>query len=62
VREGQADGTVRPGPVRVLTALVLGCINYPAVVAQHAAPGTIDLADPRAADVIADGAWAAIAA
>jgi AcrR family transcriptional regulator len=62
VREGQADGTVRPGPVRVLTALVLGCINHPVIVAQHAAPGTIDLTDPVAADVIAGGAWAAIAA
>jgi AcrR family transcriptional regulator len=62
VREGQADGTVRPGPVRVLTALVLGCINYPSLVARHAAPGTIDLTDPAAADVIAGGTWAAIAA
>ena len=62
VAEGQADGSVRPGPVRVLAALVLGCINYPVIVDQHAAAGTIDLADPATAAVVADGAWAAIAA
>jgi AcrR family transcriptional regulator len=62
VREGQADATVRPGPPRVLAALVLGCMNHPAVVAQHAAPGTIDLTDPGTVDTIAAGAWAAIAA
>jgi AcrR family transcriptional regulator len=61
VREGQADGTVKPGPVRVLAALVLGCMNHPAVVAQHGRPGTIDLADPETVALIADGAWAAIA-
>ncbi|HMJ37202.1 MAG TPA: helix-turn-helix domain-containing protein [Baekduia sp.] len=62
VREGQADATVRPGPVRVLAALALGCMSHPAIVAQHAAPGTIDLTDPGTVDVVADGAWAAIAA
>jgi AcrR family transcriptional regulator len=62
VEEGQADGTIRPGPPRVLTALVLGCMNWPAIVAQHARAGTIDLAAPGAVDVIADGAWAAVAA
>jgi AcrR family transcriptional regulator len=62
VAEGQDDGSVRSGPVRVLASLVLGCMSYPAIVAQHAAPGTIDLADPAAVDVIADGAWAVIAA
>jgi AcrR family transcriptional regulator len=61
VREGQADGSVKPGPVRVLSSLVVGCMNHPAVVAQHAAPGTIDLDDPGTVDLIADGAWAAIA-
>jgi AcrR family transcriptional regulator len=61
VREGQAGGTVKPGPVRVLSALVVGCMNQPAIVAQHAARGTIDLDSPGTADLIADGAWAAIA-
>jgi AcrR family transcriptional regulator len=60
--EGQAAGVVKPGPVRVLAGLVLGCMNYPVVVAQHAQAGTIDLADPAAAQLIADGAWAAVAA
>jgi AcrR family transcriptional regulator len=62
VREGQADGSVRPGPVRALAALVVGCMNYPAIVDQHAARGTIDLTDPTTLDVIAEGAWRAIAA
>jgi len=62
INEGQADGTIKPGPVRVLSALVLGCMNQPAIVAQHAAEGTIDLDDPGTVDLIADGAWAAIAA
>jgi AcrR family transcriptional regulator len=62
VAEGQTDHSVRPGPPRVLAALVLGCMSYPAIVAQHAAPGTIDLNDPDAVAAIADGAWAAIAA
>jgi AcrR family transcriptional regulator len=61
VEEGQADGSVKPGPVRVLSALVLGCMNTPAIAAQHAAKGMIDLDDPGTVDLIADGAWAAIA-
>lgn len=61
VRQGQQDGTVKPGPVRVLSALVVGCMNHPAIVAQHAARGTIDLDDPATVALIADGAWAAIA-
>jgi AcrR family transcriptional regulator len=62
VAEGQEDGDVRPGPVRVLAALVLGCIQQPALVAQHGRRGTIDLGDPASIAVIADGAWAAVAA
>jgi AcrR family transcriptional regulator len=63
LQQGQEDGTVRDGPVRVLSALVLGCMNWPAIVAQHArAANTIDLSDADAVDVIADGAWAAVAA
>jgi AcrR family transcriptional regulator len=61
IAEGQHDGTVRDGPVRVLSALVLGCAHWPAITAQHARAGTIDLTDPGTVDVIADGAWAAIA-
>jgi hypothetical protein len=36
-------------------------MNHPAIVAQHAARGTIDLEDPGTVELIADGAWAAIA-
>ena len=59
--EGQRDRSVKPGPVRVLSALVAGCLNHPAIVAQHAARGTIDLTAPDAAGLIADGAWNAVA-
>jgi AcrR family transcriptional regulator len=62
VADGQRDGSVKPGPTRVLTALVLGCMNYPSIVAQLGRAGAIDLDDPEAAALIADGAWAAIAA
>jgi AcrR family transcriptional regulator len=62
IAQGQRDRTVKPGPVRVLSALVVGCMNHPTIVAQHAARGTIDLADPGTVDLIADGAWAAVAA
>jgi AcrR family transcriptional regulator len=61
VGEGQRDHTIKPGPVRVLSALVAGCMNHPAIVAQHAARGTIDLAAPGTAGLIADGAWNAVA-
>lgn len=60
VQEGQRDGTVKAGPARVLSALVLGCMNWPVIAAQHARPSAIDLDDPGAVDAIADGAWAAI--
>ena len=62
LQEGQRDGTVKAGPVRVLSALTLGCMNWPIIAAQHARAGAIDLADPDAVDAIADGAWAAISA
>ncbi|HEY6762011.1 MAG TPA: TetR/AcrR family transcriptional regulator [Baekduia sp.] len=62
LEEGQRDGTVKPGPVRVLSALVLGCMNWPIITAQHARRGAIDLDDPGAADLIADGAWATVRA
>jgi AcrR family transcriptional regulator len=60
--DGQAEGAVKPGPVRVLAALTLGCMNYPALVAEHARAGTMDLTDPATMQLIADGAWAAVAA
>jgi AcrR family transcriptional regulator len=60
VTAGQEDGSVKAGPARVLTALVLGCMNHPAIVATYGRRGSIDLDDPRAVELIADGAWAAI--
>jgi AcrR family transcriptional regulator len=61
IAEGQRDRTIKAGPIRVLSALVAGCVNHPAIVAQHAARGTIDLAAPGTAGLIADGAWNAVA-
>jgi AcrR family transcriptional regulator len=62
VEEGQADGTVRAGNVRMLASLVLGAINQPVIVARHARAGAIDLSDPATVALAADGAWRAIAA
>jgi AcrR family transcriptional regulator len=60
VREGQRDGSVRRGPVRLLAALVLGCIMQPVRTALEAPPGTIDLRSASARELIADAAWATI--
>ncbi len=61
LEEGQRDGSVRDGNVRALAALVLGCVNYPAIVARHSRPGQIELAEPATMRLVADGAWAAVA-
>jgi AcrR family transcriptional regulator len=61
VRQGQADGSVRPGPVRVLAALVFGCIVQPIRTVLEAPPGTIDLRQQAAQALIADAAWSSIA-
>src|SRR6476469_2054522 len=42
IGEGQADGSVRDGDVRVLAAIALGCFTYPIIVAIYARAGTID--------------------
>jgi AcrR family transcriptional regulator len=62
VREGQREGSVRRGPVRLLTSLVFGCIAQPIRTVLEAPPGTIDLRTPRARAIVAAAAWAAIAA
>jgi AcrR family transcriptional regulator len=61
IRQGQADGSVRPGAVRVLAALVFGCIVQPIRTVLEAPPGTIDLGQQAAQALIADAAWRAIA-
>jgi AcrR family transcriptional regulator len=61
VREGQRDRSVRTGPVRVLAALVFGCVIQPIRTILEAPPGTIDLAPAAARALVADGAWRAIA-
>jgi AcrR family transcriptional regulator len=59
---GQDGGGVRPGPPRVLAALVLGCMNWPVIAAHHGRRGSIELTDGATVALIADGAWAAVAA
>jgi AcrR family transcriptional regulator len=61
VREGQQNGSVRPGPVRVLAALVFGCVVQPIRTVLEAPPGTIDLGQQAAQALIADAAWRSIA-
>lgn len=61
VAEGQADGSVVAGDVRLLSSMVLGCAVWPTVAARYAAPGRspeLDAAEARR--TIADGAWAVV--
>jgi len=58
IAEGQADGSVRDGDVRVLAGIATGCFTYPVIVAIYARPGTIDPASED--DLIADATWAAV--
>jgi hypothetical protein len=60
VAEGQADGSVRDGDVRVLAGIATGCFTYPVIVAVHARAGTVDPASEDAEELIADATWAAI--
>lgn len=61
VAEGQADGSVVAGDVRLLAAMVLGCTLRPTIVARHAAPGrSPDLDAAAARRTIARGAWAVV--
>jgi hypothetical protein len=62
VREGQRDGSVRPGPVRLLAALVFGCSIQPIQTVLEAPPGTIDLHPNTNRGLVADAAWASIRA
>jgi AcrR family transcriptional regulator len=61
IREGQRDGSVRHAPVRLLAALVFGCITQPIRTILEAPRGTISLRAAAAHDLIADAAWATIA-
>jgi hypothetical protein len=61
IREGQRDGSVRHAPVRLLAALVFGCITQPIRTVLEAPRGTISLRSAAAHDLIADATWATIA-
>jgi len=60
LREGQEEGSVRAGPARLLTALVLGCIMQPVRTALEAPAGSVEVSSPEALAIVADGAWASI--
>lgn len=61
IRDGQKDGSVRPGAVRLLAALVFGCVMQPIRTLLEAPPGTISLRSDGAQALIARAAWAAVA-
>jgi len=61
IREGQRERSVRAGPVRLLTALVFGCIVQPIRTVLEAPPGTIDLAPAAARTTVAQAAWRVVA-
>jgi AcrR family transcriptional regulator len=62
IAEGQRQGSVRAGTVRLLAALVFGCITQPIRTMLEAPAGSISLRGAAAQGVVADAAWAAIAA
>jgi AcrR family transcriptional regulator len=62
VREGQRSGEARAGPVRLLAALVFGAITQPIRTVLEAPAGTISLRTGAAHELVADAAWAGIAA
>jgi AcrR family transcriptional regulator len=62
IREGQAAGIIRDGPVRVLAALVFGCITQPIRTVLEAPEGTIELASEASRTSVAHAAWSAVAA
>jgi AcrR family transcriptional regulator len=61
IAEGQRDGTVREGDVKVLAGIATGCFTYPVIVAIYARAGSVDPAAPDAAAVIGTATWAAVA-
>jgi AcrR family transcriptional regulator len=61
LRRGQREGSVRRGSVRLLAALVFGCVIQPIRTAIEAPQGTIDLRPRAARELIADAAWRAVA-
>ncbi len=62
IAEGRVQGIVRDGADRLLAALVFGCIIQPVRTVLEAPPGSIDVGSAEAHALIADAAWAAIAA
>jgi AcrR family transcriptional regulator len=62
IREGQAAGIIRNGPVRVLAALVFGCITQPIRTVLEAPEGTIELASEASRSSVAHAAWSAVTA
>jgi AcrR family transcriptional regulator len=60
IAEGQADGSVRDGDVKVLAGIATGCFTYPVIVAIYARAGTVDPASDGAERLIADATWAAV--
>ena len=60
IAEGQADGSVRDGDVRVLAGIATGCFTYPVIVAIFARAGTVDPASEDAERLIADATWDAV--
>ena len=57
IAEGQADGSVRDGDVKVLAGIATGCFTYPVIVAIYARAGTVDPASDGAERLIADATW-----
>jgi AcrR family transcriptional regulator len=57
IGEGQRDGTVRAGDVRILAGVATGCFTYPVIVAIYARAGSSDPTATDAAELIAAATW-----
>jgi AcrR family transcriptional regulator len=62
IAEGQADGSVRQGDVRVLAGIATGCFTYPVIVAIFARAGSSSPTGESARRLIANATWDAVAA
>lgn len=62
IAEGQADGTVRPGPPRTLASVALGCFTYPVIVSVYGTRSAADPLGPDAEAVVAEATWASVRA
>ena len=61
IAEGQREGSIRAGDVRLLAGVFTGAFTYPVIVAIYARAGSVDPTSAEAMTLVAESAWAAVA-